>query len=65
MYERKKQLNKLRTKAEKVAEERLGSQLDVLAPVKYWKPTSITSEFYTRLVEASFDFDFASEIWFC
>jgi large subunit ribosomal protein L13Ae len=35
MYERKKQLNKLRTKAEKVAEERLGSQLDVLAPVKY------------------------------
>lgn len=34
-YERKKQLNKLRAKAEKVAEEKLGSQLDVLAPVKY------------------------------
>lgn len=35
VYERKKQLNKLRAKAEKVAEEKLGSQLDVLAPVKY------------------------------
>lgn len=34
-YERKKQLNKLRVKAEKVAEEKLGPQLDVLAPVKY------------------------------
>lgn len=34
-YERKKQLNKLRVKAEKVAEEKLGSQLDILAPVKY------------------------------
>lgn len=34
-YERKKQLNKLRAKAEKVAEEKLGSQLDILAPVKY------------------------------
>lgn len=35
VYERKKQLSKLRAKAEKVAEEKLGSQLDVLAPVKY------------------------------
>lgn len=35
VYERKKQLSKLRTKAEKVAEEKLGSQLDVLAPIKY------------------------------
>ncbi|WZZ13001.1 hypothetical protein YC2023_106090 [Brassica napus] len=34
VYERKKQLIKLRTKAEKVAEEKLGSQLDVLAPIK-------------------------------
>ncbi|XVF81179.1 hypothetical protein PTKIN_Ptkin15bG0136000 [Pterospermum kingtungense] len=34
-YERKKQLNKLRVKAEKSAEEKLGSQLDILAPVKY------------------------------
>ncbi|KAL1162145.1 hypothetical protein V6Z11_A07G182300 [Gossypium hirsutum] len=34
-YERKKQLNKLRVKAEKTAEEKLGSQLDVLDPVKY------------------------------
>ncbi|MBA0762639.1 hypothetical protein Gotri_012227, partial [Gossypium trilobum] len=31
-YERKKQLNKLRVKAEKTAEEKLGSQLDILAP---------------------------------
>ncbi|KAJ0077811.1 hypothetical protein Patl1_37416 [Pistacia atlantica] len=35
VYERKKQLNKLRVKAEKVAEEKLGTQLDILAPVKY------------------------------
>ncbi|VVB01319.1 unnamed protein product [Arabis nemorensis] len=35
MYERKKQLNKLRTKAEKVTEEKLGSQLNGLAPVMY------------------------------
>ena len=35
VYERKKQLSNLRTKAEKVAEEKLGSQLDVLAPIKY------------------------------
>lgn len=34
-YERKKQLNKLRVKAEKSAEENLGSQLDILANVKY------------------------------
>lgn len=34
-YERKKQLNKLRVTAEKTAEEKLGSQLDILAPVKY------------------------------
>lgn len=35
VYERKKQLNRLRVKAEKVAEEKLGAQLDILAPVKY------------------------------
>ena len=35
-YERKKQLNKLRVKAEKTAEEKLGSQIDVIAPIKYW-----------------------------
>lgn len=34
-YERKKQLNKLRIKAEKVAEEKLGPQLEVIAPIKY------------------------------
>ena len=34
-YKRKKQLIKLRTKAEKVAEEKLGSQLDIIARVKY------------------------------
>ncbi|XP_042516169.1 60S ribosomal protein L13a-4 [Macadamia integrifolia] len=34
-YERRKQLTKLRVKAEKAAEEKLGAQLDVLAPVKY------------------------------
>ncbi|EXC16937.1 60S ribosomal protein L13a-4 [Morus notabilis] len=34
-YERKKQLNKLRVKAEKAAEEKLGSQLDIIAPIKY------------------------------
>ncbi|KAH1239887.1 60S ribosomal protein L13a-4 [Glycine max] len=34
-YERKKQLAKLRVKAEKVAEEKLGSQIEILAPVKY------------------------------
>ncbi|XP_076906873.1 large ribosomal subunit protein uL13w-like [Bidens hawaiensis] len=35
VYERKKQLNKLRAKAEKAAEKKLGSQLEVLAPVTY------------------------------
>ncbi|KAG4954704.1 hypothetical protein JHK87_040298 [Glycine soja] len=34
VYERKKQLNKLRVKAKKVAEDKLGSQLDILALVK-------------------------------
>ncbi|KAG5118951.1 hypothetical protein JHK82_033371 [Glycine max] len=32
VYERKKHLNNLRVKAEKVAEDKLGSQLDILAP---------------------------------
>ena len=35
-YQRKKQLTRLRVKAEKAVEEKLGAQLDVLAPVKYW-----------------------------
>ena len=34
-YERKKQLTKLRVKAEKAAEEKLGRQSDILAMVKY------------------------------
>ena len=34
-YERKKQLVKLRSKAEKIADEKLGSQLEILASVKY------------------------------
>ncbi|KAL6637878.1 hypothetical protein ACP70R_025450 [Stipagrostis hirtigluma subsp. patula] len=34
-YERRKQLTKLRVKAEKTAEEKLGSQLEILAPIKY------------------------------
>ncbi|WOL00664.1 60S ribosomal protein L13a-4 [Canna indica] len=34
-YERRKQLTKLRLKAEKTVEEKLGSQLEVLAPLKY------------------------------
>ncbi|EPS69081.1 hypothetical protein M569_05689 [Genlisea aurea] len=34
-YEKKKQLKKLRAKAEKVADEKLGAQLDILAPIKY------------------------------
>jgi len=34
-YERRKQLAKLRLKAEKTADEKLGSQLDILAPLKY------------------------------
>ncbi|KAA3484033.1 60S ribosomal protein L13a-4-like [Gossypium australe] len=34
-YERRKQLTKLRVKAEKVAEEKLGTQLEVISPIKY------------------------------
>ncbi|KAK3226088.1 hypothetical protein Dsin_005950 [Dipteronia sinensis] len=34
-YEMKKQLTKLRVKAEKVAEEKLGPQLEIIAPIKY------------------------------
>ncbi|OEL24153.1 60S ribosomal protein L13a [Dichanthelium oligosanthes] len=34
-YDRRKQRGKLRVKAEKAAEEKLGSQLDILAPVTY------------------------------
>ncbi|GFY99497.1 ribosomal protein L13 family protein [Actinidia rufa] len=34
-YERKKQLMKLRIKAEKAADEKLGSQLDIITSVKY------------------------------
>jgi large subunit ribosomal protein L13Ae len=34
-YERRKQLAKLRLKAEKAAEEKLGSQLEILSPIKY------------------------------
>ncbi|GAB2278778.1 hypothetical protein Dimus_013452 [Dionaea muscipula] len=34
-YERKKQLAKLQVKAEKVVEEKLGSQLDILGAMKY------------------------------
>ncbi|KAK9929962.1 hypothetical protein M0R45_027027 [Rubus argutus] len=34
-YEEKKQLNKLRVKAESAAEEKLGSHLDIIAPIKY------------------------------
>ena len=34
---RRKQLAKLRLKAEKTADEKLGSQLDILAPLKYWE----------------------------
>lgn len=34
-YERRKQLTKLRLKAEKTAEEKLGSQLNILVPLKY------------------------------
>ncbi|KAF5942026.1 hypothetical protein HYC85_019668 [Camellia sinensis] len=34
-YERKKQLTKLRVKAEKIAEEKLGSQLDIISSIKY------------------------------
>ncbi|KAF4355313.1 hypothetical protein F8388_026583 [Cannabis sativa] len=34
-YETKKKLNKLRVKAEKIAEEKLGPQLEIIAPIKY------------------------------
>jgi len=34
-YEKKKQINKLRVKAEKIVDEKLGSELQVLSPVKY------------------------------
>lgn len=34
-YERKKQLTKLRVKAEKAAEEKIGPQSDILGVVKY------------------------------
>jgi large subunit ribosomal protein L13Ae len=34
-YDRRKQLTKLRVKAEKAAEEKLGTQLEILAPIKY------------------------------
>ncbi|KAJ4772726.1 60S ribosomal protein L13a [Rhynchospora pubera] len=34
-YERRKQLTRLRTKAEKVADEKLGTQLQILEPIKY------------------------------
>jgi large subunit ribosomal protein L13Ae len=34
-YDRRKQLAKLRVKAEKAAEEKLGPQLEILAPIKY------------------------------
>ncbi|KAF3790144.1 60S ribosomal protein L13a-3 [Nymphaea thermarum] len=35
MYEQRKQLRKLRSKAEVAADHQLGAQLDVLAPIKY------------------------------
>ena len=38
-YERKKQLTKLRVKAEKTAEEKLGPQLEVIAPIIYIEKT--------------------------
>uniref|UniRef100_A0A0D6R8A3 60S ribosomal protein L13a n=1 Tax=Araucaria cunninghamii TaxID=56994 RepID=A0A0D6R8A3_ARACU len=34
-YEKRKQLAKLRAKAEKAADEQLGSHLEILAPIKY------------------------------
>ncbi|KAK8949515.1 60S ribosomal protein L13a-4 [Platanthera zijinensis] len=34
-YERKKQLTKLRIQAQKIAEEKLGSEIEILAPIKY------------------------------
>ncbi|EPS58218.1 hypothetical protein M569_16597 [Genlisea aurea] len=35
VYEKKKQLKKLRARAEKTAEAKLGAQLDILTPIKY------------------------------
>lgn len=35
VYERKKQLNKLRVKAEKAAEEKLGPHMEIIAPITY------------------------------
>ncbi|XP_073279357.1 large ribosomal subunit protein uL13w-like [Primulina huaijiensis] len=34
-YDRKKQLTKLRVRAEKTAEEKLGAQLDIISPIQY------------------------------
>ena len=34
-YERKKQLTKLRVRAGKIAEDKPGPQLEVIAPIKY------------------------------
>ncbi|KAH6770190.1 Ribosomal protein L13 family protein [Perilla frutescens var. hirtella] len=34
-YEKRKQLTKLRVRAGKIAEDKLGSQLDIIAPIKY------------------------------
>lgn len=34
-YERRKQLTRFRTKAEKVADEKLGAELQILEPLKY------------------------------
>lgn len=34
-YERRKQLDNITSEAEKTADEKLGSQLDILAPLKY------------------------------
>ncbi|KAE9460782.1 hypothetical protein C3L33_07307, partial [Rhododendron williamsianum] len=48
VYERKKQLTKLRIKAEKAAEEKLGSQLEILAPVN---PVQSFIQFCVRLDE--------------
>ncbi|KAF2538148.1 hypothetical protein F2Q68_00019352 [Brassica cretica] len=53
VYERKRQLIKLRTKAEKVAEEKLGSQLDVLAPIN--QPVLWTQDETLLLIESHKD----------
>nr|POE98488.1 60s ribosomal protein l13a-4 [Quercus suber] len=54
-YERKKQLTKLRVKAEKTAEEKLGPQLEVIAPINKFCPTpsydpGIPNPFNSRLL---------------